>query len=42
MDDPVAHLARCLVLGALLEEVKNRFGGDDLVADWTAYGRPQE
>ena len=35
MDDPVAHLARCLVLGALLEEVKNRFGGYDLVAHWT-------
>jgi hypothetical protein len=35
MDDPVALLARCLVLGALLDEVQRRFGGYDLVAHWT-------
>jgi hypothetical protein len=35
MDDPVAHLAQCLVLGALLDEVNRRFGGYDLVAHWT-------
>jgi hypothetical protein len=35
MDDPIAHLARCLVLGALLDEVRRRFGGYDLVAHWT-------
>jgi hypothetical protein len=35
MDDPVAHLARFLVLGALLDEVQRRFGGYDLVAHWT-------
>jgi hypothetical protein len=35
MDDPVAHLARCLVLGTLLDEVNRRFGGYDLVAHWT-------
>jgi hypothetical protein len=35
MDDPVTHLARCLVLGALLDEVQRRFGSYDLVAHWT-------
>jgi hypothetical protein len=35
MDDPVARLANCLVLGALLDEVQRRFGGYDLVAHWT-------
>lgn len=35
MRDPVDDLARCLVLGALLDEVKRRFGGYDLVAHWT-------
>jgi hypothetical protein len=35
MDDPVAHLARCLVLGVLLDEVQRRFGSYDLVAHWT-------
>jgi hypothetical protein len=28
-------LARCLVLGTLLAEVQERFGGYDLVAHWT-------
>jgi hypothetical protein len=35
MDDLVAQLARYLVLGALLDEVKRLFGGYDLVAHWT-------
>lgn len=35
MANPVEHLAYCLVLGALLEEVKIRFGGYELVAHWT-------
>ncbi len=35
MDDHVDCLARFLVLGALLEELKRRFGGYDLVAHWT-------
>jgi hypothetical protein len=32
---PVASLARCLVLGALLEEVTARFGSYELGAHWT-------
>jgi hypothetical protein len=35
MDDPLAHLAGYLVLGALLDDVQRRFGGYDLVAHWT-------
>lgn len=35
MDDPVTLLARCLVLGGVLEELQRRFGGYDLVAHWT-------
>jgi len=31
---PVDRLARCLVLGALLEDVTRRFGGYTLVAHW--------
>jgi hypothetical protein len=31
----VDRLARCLVLGALLDEVTARFGGYELVAHWT-------
>ena len=33
--DPLAPLARCLVLGALLDELTARFGGYELVAHWT-------
>ncbi len=35
MPDHVAHLAECLVLGALLEELTKKYGGYDLVAHWT-------
>lgn len=35
MDHLLAPLARCLVLGTLLDEVKRRFGSYDLVAHWT-------
>jgi hypothetical protein len=35
MDHLLVPLARCLVLGVLLDEVKRRFGGYDLVAHWT-------
>lgn len=35
VDDQVERLARCLVLGTLLAEVQERFGGFDLVAHWT-------
>ena len=31
----VDHLARCLVLGVLLDELTTHFGGYDLVAHWT-------
>jgi hypothetical protein len=34
VNDPVTHLARTLVLGALLDEVERLFGGYDLVAHW--------
>ena len=33
--DPVEPLARCLVLGALLEELTARYGGYELAAHWT-------
>jgi hypothetical protein len=33
--DPVAHLARSLVLGALLEELTKKYGAYELVAHWT-------
>jgi len=32
---PVDRLARCLVLGALLDDLTTRFGGYELVAHWT-------
>jgi hypothetical protein len=35
MDFSVDHLARSLVLGALLDELTLRFGGYELVAHWT-------
>jgi hypothetical protein len=35
MDLSVDHLARSLVLGALLDEVTHVFGGYELVAHWT-------
>jgi hypothetical protein len=35
MGTQVDELARCLVFGALLEEVTRRFGGYELVAHWT-------
>jgi hypothetical protein len=35
MAPSVAHLARCLVLGALLDELTRQFGGYELVAHWT-------
>jgi hypothetical protein len=35
MNDVVDRLARCLVLGVLLEELTDRFGGYDLCAHWT-------
>jgi hypothetical protein len=31
----VADLARCLVLGALLDELTRQFGGYELLAHWT-------
>jgi hypothetical protein len=31
----VADLARCMVLGALLDELTRQFGGYELVAHWT-------
>ncbi len=35
MLDPLARLARHLVLGSLLEELTRRFGSYELVAHWT-------
>jgi hypothetical protein len=33
--DPVERLARCLVLGALIDDLTARFGSYELVAHWT-------